>query len=106
MSEYKFGTWYPIDESQTEHHGGCLVCALGGFTNPVVGEAHYVNDDGVKGWWWANEHPSDYGGSSIASGGRTVTHFMPLPPPPSAAMESDALAYQTQNWPINQQGEG
>jgi hypothetical protein len=69
--------WRPIDE----HDGGVtpwLVEDGDGF----VGEASYLPD--YKGWWWIDNHPTDYVDRQV----KNPRRFRAVPTPPTAVSRS------------------
>lgn len=75
--------WMPL---QDETRGTVILAAWGTVSNSwVVGEAHFVEGDGVRSgaWWWANEGPGDYHADDIISGGCIPKFYQPMPAPPT-----------------------
>lgn len=65
MTEYKFGTWYPIASLKKEHRDD---------TNVLLWDEGRI----VVGNWWS---PYNDWGPRVACI-KNPTYFMPLPPPP------------------------
>lgn len=77
--------WQPIETAPT-NTSILVVVRLKKNGLVVVGEAtHHVRSvDEDHGWWWAQEFPGDDYGQEIRARGDMITHWQPLPQPPSA----------------------
>lgn len=68
MSEHNMSEWIDVNERLPELNQDVLVCKFG---NSVMCYSHRITENGV---WYG------YGQSF---GTKSVTHWMPLPPPPT-----------------------
>lgn len=78
--------WQPI-ESAPKDATSVIVCAVGDGRQ-VVGEAYYRDEHPERGWWWANMSWGDYHADTLEAGGFVVTHWQPLPEPPTKEGET------------------
>lgn len=87
MTEYKFGTWYPIEEAPKD--GSSIIAMANEYTDPFVvfwgnyregtGDMPGLPDGSViqRDWILTNIDTDDY--SLLYA----PTHWTPLPPPPT-----------------------
>ena len=96
MSEYKFGTWYPIDSAPRDG-------------TPVVLFWPFVTQDGIvhSGYFYkpASDVAAFWYSDLVNLGATPPTHWMPLPPPPSNGerkpedtCSDDRLKEQAPDW--------